>query len=340
MSLIRPHNTGTKLSNGRIATQITVGGIRTRITQRKAESEADFWARVAATKEGETRRMPTKGMKLAYALDIWIESKETKLRPNTLRAYKWIVNDYLKKMFGTIRVDTLEPIVVDRQLTKISKPRTAKMVRDVGRAFYRYALKCGWATRNAFELADPISYSPLVRSMITDAQAEAVLTKADPRFLPIFRFMRNMGLRKMEATNLTWSEIEDGWVTLKESKTAMGKQSIPIPEICEQILLALPRKSIFVFPNEKGEPWHDRTITAMWHKACDAAKIARCPVYDLRDLFASEMAQKTDRDTLRRLMRHTDVRTTEVHYIHVERERLQRSIQPKYTSRSRKAKKA
>lgn len=340
MSFIRPRNTGTKLPNGKLRTQITVGGISTILVQRKDESGADFWSRVAAAKEGQVRKMPTKGMKIDQAWDIWIESKEHKLKERTLRSYKWIGKSYIKKMFGKIRIDSLQPIIVDRQLATIDKPRTAKMIRDVGRAFYRYALKCGWAERNAFELADPISYSPSTRQVITSAQAETVIQKADPRFVPLLRFMRHMGLRKSEAINLTWSEIEDGWITLRDAKTAMGRQSIPMPVLCEEILESLPRTSIYVFPNEDGKPWHERTVTAIWHKACEAAKVPICPVYDLRDLFASEMAQRTDRDTLRRLMRHTDVRTTELHYIHVERDRLQRSVKPKCKRRAAKPKTA
>lgn len=341
MSLIRPRNTGTKLKNGRLRTKITVGGIGKVLVQRASETEPDFWSRVAATKAGEERRMPNKGMKVDKAWDIWIESKESKLRPATLRAYKWIGESYIKKMFGTLRLDRLEPIIVDRKLAEIDKDRTAKMIRDVGRAFYRYAIKCGWTERNAFELADPISYKPEIRRFITAKDAEKVIAKADPRFWPIFMFMRRMGLRKAEATNLMWSEVDsEGWITLSQAKTAMGCQPIPMPEVCEEILAKLPRTSIFVFPNEEGKPFHERTVTAKWHEACDAADVARCPVYDLRDLFASEMAQKTDRDTLRRLMRHTDVRTTEEHYIHVERDRLQRSVKPKCKRVSKKAQNA
>lgn len=341
MSLIRPRNTGTKLANGRLKTQVTVGDFKQALYQRADESEADFWGRVASIKENEGKRMPTKGMKIEKAWDIWIEAKCNKLRPATLRSYKWIGESYIKKIFGSIRIDRLEPITVDRKLAKIEKDRTAKMVRDVGRAFYRYAIKCGWAERNSFELADPISYKPEMKPIVTSKNADAVLEKADPRFKPIFLFMRHMGLRKAEATNLMWSEIDgEGWITLSQSKTAMGKQPIPMPKVCEAILAALPRTSLFVFPNEKGKPFHERTITAKWHEACDAADVTRCPVYDLRDLFASEMAQRTDKDTLRRLMRHTDVRTTEEHYIHVERDRLQRSIQAKYIRPAKKAKKA
>lgn len=340
MSSYRPRNTGTRLPDGRLRAQVTIGGIRSVLVQRKGESTPDFWSRVAAFKEGEVRKMPAPGMKVSQAFDIWYESKESKLRASTLRSYKWIGEAYIKKLFGNQRIDKLEPIIVDRQLTKVEHTRTCKLVRDVGRVFYRYALKCGSATRNPFELADPIPYTPATRQMITSAQAEVVIQKADPRFVPILRFMRHMGLRKGEALNLMWSEIEDGWITLSESKTAMGRQPIPIPELCEQILAELPRTSLYVFPNHEDRPWNPRTLTAIWHQACDAAEIPRCPVYDLRDLFASELAQRIDKDTLRRLMRHTDTRTTEMHYIHVERERLQRSINPKHKSTSRKGRKA
>ncbi|MEQ1824079.1 MAG: tyrosine-type recombinase/integrase [Fimbriimonadaceae bacterium] len=344
MSLIRPKNTGSKQADGRIRTQITVGGIKTVLVQRVKETEADFWSRVSATKEGEVRRMPTKGMKVETAWDIWIESKEKKLRPATLRSYKWIGDTYIKKMFGSIRIDNLEPIIVDRQLAKITKARTAKMTRDVGRAFYEYALKCGWSSRNAFKLADAISYTPEMKPIVTAINAEKVIAHADPRFQPIFLVMRQMGLRKSEAKNLMWSEIEgapgDMWITLSQSKTQMGRQSIPVPELVENLLKYISRTSTFVFPGMGGYPYHERTITAKWHEACDAADVTRCPVYDLRDLFASEMAQRTDKDTLRRLMRHTDVRTTETHYIHVDRDRLQRSIKAKYKRPAAKVKKA
>ena len=58
MSLIRPRNTGTKLANGLLKSQITVGGVKRAIYQRRNETEADFWSRVAATKEGDEKRMP------------------------------------------------------------------------------------------------------------------------------------------------------------------------------------------------------------------------------------------------------------------------------------------
>lgn len=340
MSFIRPKNTGTRLANGRLRAQITIGGLRHVLVQRKDESTADFWSRVAAHKEGEVRRMPASAMKISQAFDIWYASKETKLRESTLRSYKWIGESYIKKLFGNQRIDKLEPIIVDRQLAKIEQARTGKLVRDVGRSFYRYALKCGWAVRNPFELADPIPYTPQHREMIGSVNAEKVIQHADPRFIPILRFMRHMGLRKGEALNLMWSEIEDGWITLSESKTAMGRQPIPMPEVCEAILEQLPRTSIYVFPNPDGRPWNSRTLTAIWHEACDAAELPRCPVYDLRDLFASDLAQRIDKDTLRRLMRHTDTRTTEMHYIHVERDRLQRSINPKHKTRSKGVKNA
>jgi len=185
MSFIRPKYTGTKLPDGRLRTQVTIGSVKQVLVQRRGESTPDFWSRVAAYKEGEVRKMPAPGMKISQAFDIWYESKESKLRSSTLRSYKWVGESYIKKLFGNQRIDKLEPIVVDRQLTKIEHARTCKLVRDVGRAFYRYALKCGWAARNPFELADPIPYTPATRQMITSDQAERVIQMADPRFIPI-----------------------------------------------------------------------------------------------------------------------------------------------------------
>jgi integrase len=110
---------------------------------------------------------------------------------------------------------------------------------------------------------------------------------------------------------------EDGlWLRKLDSKSPYGKKPIPLSKAVEEALGAIPAESLFYFPSPRtGKPYDRTTISNYWKDVQIEADVPITTLYQLRHFFGTVQAKKHKDDILRRLMRHTDVRTTKQYYV-------------------------
>jgi integrase len=64
-----------------------------------------------------------------------------------------------------------------------------------------------------------------------------------------------------------------------------------------------------------------------WLRALSAAGVPETNIYQLRKLFGSMHAKSVNDVTLKRLMRHTDIRTTKMFYVEAFDEDLRAAVE-------------
>lgn len=338
MKDMRPPHAGTKMKDGRWRTFRQVTGpnglpYSKRFTSFKGETKAKFFARVEQEAASQEAKAPTPTMTLKHGLDLWIERKEKSLKPNTIRNYKDGIR-HLKPLHHVRLSNLTSSYTIDHALEGIPHDRSRKLARDVLIRACKWFVKNKWMPENTAAQSDPVSYSPAISKQISAQNARTAISKArTPVWAAIFYTLMFTGLRPAEVVNLTWPEIvnaEDGWwIKLSDSKTEMGKEPIPIPGELREILEKLPRSSVFVFPSHRGKPYVVTTVNHEWKELQELADLTPVNVYALRKLYGRTMAKVVQKHVLRRLMRHTDIRTTEQFYLDAEMEEMRKAVDGK-----------
>ena len=111
------------------------------------------------------------------------------------------------------------------------------------------------------------------------------------------RFALATGLRVSNVRDLMWSEVQDGMINIKASKTKAGKQLfVPMSEEAMKILqeqrdTQSKRRQApeYVFTKRNGKPIGSRTsvTNGVWQRACERAEVGSVRFHDLRHTWAT-----------------------------------------------------
>jgi integrase/recombinase XerD len=188
---------------------------------------------------------------------------------------------------------------------------------------------------------------PSIVATMSDEEIEAFLTlprpkgasaKAWARYTVFFAICAYTGLRPGECAQLKQSDVDFGARVfyIRESKTRTGVAKVPIPEnitgLVREFIESL--ESEYLFPSARGGnrdgvtpvidnvDWH-----YAFHKRIKIMKIKRpgLRAYSMRHSYGTAlMASGVDIHYTKRLMRHSDIRTTEL-YVHLNVEDLRKA---------------
>jgi integrase len=263
------------------------------------------------------------------------ESRE--VRENTLRVYRGFLKSHIGPKIGRVRIVELQPWHVEKMMEAMDASKVTKInVRAFLRsAINAVALKGGVVSRNVAALADPPRKGkPTVkRPTITPETLSAILAAEDcPIRRTLYLTIATTGLRVGEARGLTWHELverEDGyWIHLRESKTDQGLQPVPVPSETWKEIEALGKSSLYVFPTSQGTAIDHSNLRRSWQECLRKAGLpASLHLYGLRKYFGSIHARRVNDVVLKRLMRHTDVRTTKQYYTTAFDEDLRKAVE-------------
>ncbi len=137
------------------------------------------------------------------------------------------------------------------------------------------------------------------------------------RFLkPIFVCLLELGLRRGDALQLRWSEVDldAGLIQLTTRKRGVAVV-LPISKACREALLECRRRRIvseFVFTTEVGKPLSEVRLRRTFRTAKELAGIRRpFRIHDCRHTFASSLVSAgANLSAVATLLAHADVRTT------------------------------
>jgi integrase len=305
--------------------------VRTKETERQVTLRADKWLRENLGK------LPTMTMPLTRAIELYIEDRQDDdIRPVSLKDDKY-VSELLKSALGTVRIDALDAFGIELALKPWrSKARTAKKIRDFGRKLYKWLAKRGWVdvARNPFQQARAVKYAPSKwQEPITPAHfAKAMEHVTRDDYRAVLLLLRWTGMRPKSARELTWPEVEerDGrmWIRKVSAKTTAGTRPVLVRKEAAEAIRALPKSSVFVFPSAKtGKPYNETTIMGAWRDAQTAAGLTPRPLYDLKHLRVTELAEEFDDVTVAYAVGLDSADAIRNNYRQIDGERLAKRIE-------------
>ena len=98
------------------------------------------------------------------------------------------------------------------------------------------------------------------------------------------------GQRQGDLLKLTWTNVEDGWVVLRQGKSGR-RVEIPCTQALIRNLEMFPRNSPMVLTTKTGKPWKPRYFKAQWEKASKVAGITELHFHDLRGTAITMLAE-------------------------------------------------
>lgn len=275
------------------------------------------------------------------------------LKPSTAAEYKRLWEKHIEKALGSMKVAEVDTADVARLHRKIEAKYVANYAVNVVQSFFSFCAKEGVRPRGTNPAVDVKRHKEHRRERFLSAKEfatlGAVLIKAEKEGIPpapknrretpseqkikhrtkqwdqIFpanpsavaciRFLALTGLRRGEALNLRWTDLdlERSQIVLADSKT--GKSIRPLSAAARMLIDSLPRRGLNVFSDVDGKPI--ASLKRIWANVTHAAELTGLRIHDLRHSFAAVSASGNDSMLiLRNLLGHKTAEMTE-RYAHL-----------------------
>lgn len=346
---MRPRGTGTQRADGTwriVVTLTSETGVRRKVYV-EAPTQREVQRKAAKVVRDHNLGRPRDSMTLEAFLRMALERRfEPRCAEKTVAHYRSLLERWIVPTIGMVPLDALKPAHVEDAMQAAAhqgKERTANMVRQFLRAALTWGMKLDVVERNVAALADPVKENPQQREMMLRSDLALVLAAETNRVRRAYwTFLAETGLRPGEAARMEWRELREiegeWWLTLERSKTAAGRKPIPIDRDLVAMLREIRMEGCpLVFPSPHCNPHNAGNLSRAWYEAIDRAneslppnrQIPRANLYQLRKLFAREVAVHAPDYVLKALMRHTDAATTKRYYLDAERAQMIEAIRRK-----------
>ena len=226
-------------------------------------NDAEWWLS-QATRHGEAPADPL----LRDYLDGWLRGKR-RIRPSTLTQYREHVELHIVPILGGYRLSELrrrhvEAMVETLQRGHLSASTVGKVLTTL-RSALEEAVPRDIPDNPAARVERPAIERRQVKAM-TPSDAVAILDAVRGTWLEhITRVLLGSGMRLGEAVALNQGDVNDGWVSLRESKTTIRavRLSADADEAIHAAIAAAPRRGksepVFFGPRKrKGGGQFDR----------------------------------------------------------------------------------
>ena len=291
----------------------------------KTKKEAAQALRSAVTAHERGRSVRRNAQTVSTFLVEWHASVRAQLRPSTWVNYRDYLNGYVLPIIGDSRLQDVTPMrlnllyshLLDHGRVKSKGGLAPKTVQNVHRMLHRAfadAAKWDLLPRNPAEDAQPPRVSRKRPAIWTPDQLGAFVRHVESdRFFALWLLVTTTGLRRGELAGVRRRDVDlvrarisptvprvvvAGRVEESENKTSAGVRSLALDPTTvqalagyidtwevERQLLGQDPVLLFVWPD--GRPLHPDTITALFHKHCQAAGLPRIRLHDVRHSYAS-----------------------------------------------------
>lgn len=180
---------------------------------------------------------PTK-LTVGEYLNAWIDGHARKIKPTTLNRYRELIKDYLIPRLGSIKLQELKPLHVEKFYNSMSeqvgvagKPLSPRTARQAG-AILKTALK------QAVEVENLITINPATRVKLPKSNSvtptpynfselkQFLEVARSHRLYFYFRLSAYTGARRGELLALKWSDFDGKTINLTKNRTSIGNEVI------------------------------------------------------------------------------------------------------------------
>jgi integrase len=236
------------------------------------------------------------------------EHVEPRLRPESVRHYRMLINKHIRPHFGAhIKVADVAFADLDALHRKITKTgATYAANRVIAICSKMFALAVRWNMRDG----NPCkgvgrNYESKRKRYLTGSElgrlTAALAAFPDQSVSNIIRLLLLTGCRRMEAMSARWADIDlPAGIWTKPGSTTKQKTDhvAPLSAPARQLLSEIRARQTagdrqlgaWVFPSSDSRTGHAVTLERAWRTICRAAGIGGLRVHDLRHSFASQLA--------------------------------------------------
>jgi len=289
-------------------------------------------------------------------LDEWLETAvKSRVRPRTLQGYAEIIDRYIRKDFGYLRLSKVTPLDIQKLYTGLLarglSPKTVRHVHGVLRSALNQAVKWRLLPLNPALAVDLPKKEKVEMSAFSVEQATKFLEHAaDDRYAALFALALTTGMRPGEYLGLKWKDVDlkNGLVAVRrtlvpikkggwefgEPKIAQGNRGIPLSKSVTKALAEHRKKQVeerlkagadyanhdLVFATKTGEPIGLRNFVNRHFKVIlrAASLPSKFRLYDLRHSCATLLlAQGEHPKIVSERLGHASVTLTLDTYSHV-----------------------
>ena len=219
--------------------------------------------------------------------------------------------------------------------------RTADAGRPIPRAINKELAYLGgfvkWASRNGYITprklqSDKLPYKRPMPQVLNAQDVKAILNACEPFYRAYLLCLYTMGLRSIEARNLTWKDIDWHRGTVNMIQKGGTTKSLPLgPAVISALKQIAPPRAkleagggdvpIFESARKPGQPVRD--LRCAIRRACKKAGVAkRVTPHMLRHSCATHMVDSgVNLRVIQSFLGHKDITTTQI-YTHVSIENL------------------
>ena len=246
-------------------------------------------------------------------------------KPSTRQRMDSALRTQLLPTFGRQRLDRICREAVHLWFDRYSRtaPAGANRTLDVLRQIFNHAIACGYVVTNPTRGVRRNRRPRLTRflSRIEIGRLHSALDAhrgrgSGAQQAEIIRLLLLTGCRKAEIVHLRWSEVDEEYLYLTDSKT--GPRTVVLNAQARAILARQPRTdSPYVFPSLTDPSGCRSDELSLWRKVRRRAAIEDVRLHDLRHTFASHaVMQSVPLPVVSRLLGHSQARMT-LRYAHV-----------------------
>jgi len=205
----------------------------------------------------------------------------------------------ISEAFSDFDVEQIMPVDVAKFLDQWEGQRTAQIYRSRFSDFFAWACRKGIRSDNPcreVQVERPASRARYIEHKEFHAIRDALAIGKDGKKTPSGEMMQCyvdllylLYQRTTDVRLLKWSDVSDGFINFKPTKTEKSSNiSVKIP-ISPPIQAVLDRakaiglvKGLYVIHTIKGQPYATRGVGTAWTRACERAGIANATLKDLR----------------------------------------------------------
>lgn len=254
----------------------------------------------------------------------YLDYSKVNKAPQTYQEDVYIFKKFLKfipdKRLSDIEPKDIEDYKVLLTEKNLSSVTVNNYLRSI-KAALNMAVKWEYLEKNPGQAVKFLPVQKKLPKFLTVEEIQKLLQAIPPRSYPIIYTLAKTGLRRGEALNLQWQDVdlERNIIKVTESKTYRPRV-IPIDEKLKSVLAGLPRKNSKVFEISLSQLKDD------FEKARKAAGL-NINIHGLRHSFASHLAMSgVSLFSIRDLLGHTNIETTNI-YSHLTQEHLQQAVE-------------
>lgn len=190
---------------------------------------------------------------LGLYLDTWLaDVVQSRVRTRTYDDYAALVERYIKKPLGAVRLADLRPSHIQQMYRALQdrglSPRVVRYTHAVLSSALKHAVRTDMLHRNPASMVDlPRQERKEMQAMTPEQAGQLLVAVRDTRFAALFMFALTTGMRPQEYLALKWSDVdtEKGTATVRralvwsqkkgvgwhfdEPKTSRSRRTIPLP---------------------------------------------------------------------------------------------------------------